>query len=585
MKKTLILTSVLALTACGGGSGGGAGTPAEITTPTTFTDRVAASNSVITNMVSNSKTQVAVYVANKLGSDASSVGLGNAGRSATTRGAFIPSANVGSGLDYDKAQELIELAEWLGDNTTTEQDIISMFDNSNEGKNKIKAALKLLDGMYCFVGGSAEETANRIIARRSANEFVAPLADLQKHSEIMTLDGVDLYTTEGYRLKFNVDTDGKIVSYEYPDFVTHNDDGTTTVSDDINIYDDDHNLIGQMHNPGEDDDDGLIMRQGDTNIFVQEGSIPLSEMSDEDPDANFVSAENITDVNGRLNLKLYDEYISYAKRLGLKYSDFGIMRHDFKTATFTATGLNEAGEQEVRQFIDAWGVMMTPFAGGYTSKKISDGDMATLANDGNITFSGTAVADVRYRDGLAYNGNGIDVPLTDDLMTDNGATLVFNQSGTQTLTADFSDDWYKIQAIKNADGTNQLIVFSDRNNDGVINDADRVTKTMDVDGDGTSRTYDFTISSSGVIPNGSGNGQITGDDENGWFMSGSSMTFTPNYYGDDGVPSEAVATMTYQYQDNVPMNKVDDGNGGFYFENANNSDGNINIDLGFGGTR
>jgi hypothetical protein len=180
---------------------------------------------------------------------------------------------------------------------------------------------------------------------------------------------------------------------------------------------------------------------------------------------------------------------------------------------------------------------------------------------------------------LAYNGNGIDVPLTDDIMTDNNATLVFNQSGTQTLTADFSDDWYKIQAIKNTDGTNHLIIFGDRNNDGKITNADRVTKTMDIDGDGASRTYDFTIASSdNNIPNEADNVRITGNDENGWYAT--SMTFTPNYYGDNGVPNEAVATMQYQYG---PMEKVIRGDSTYEFRDTNNGDGNINIELGFGG--
>lgn len=565
MKKYFVLTSVLALAACGGGSGGGGnGAPGAITTPTTFTDRVATSNSVITNMVSNSKTQVAVYVANKLGSDALTVGLGNAGRSATTRGAFVPSANVGSGLDYDKAQELIELAQWLGDNGTTEQDIISMFNNSKEDKNKIKAALKLMDDMYCFVGGSAEETANRIISRRSANDFVAPLAELEQHAKIMTLDGVDLFTSEGYRLKFNVDTDGKIVSYEYPDYLIHNDDGTVEFNGD--------------EYPVDDDTDGIIARKNNTNIFVQESEIPLSAMNDEDPDANIVSVDNITDVNDSIKVKLYDEYISYGKQLGLKYSDFGIMKNDFRTATFDVNGVNDAGKQEIREFLDAWGVTMTPFAGGYVSKKISDTDMATLANNGDITFTGTAVADVRYRDGYAYNGNGIDVPLTDGLMTDDGATLVFNQDGKQTLTADFSDDWYKIQAIKDTDGTNQLVVFGDRNGDGNIDENDRVTKKIDVDGDGTVRTYDFTIATS---PTG-----LDGDYNVIQSQDSHQMIFTTGYYGDNNTPNEATATMNYQFQNSSDWDWYQDPNDNNNWKpDDHGGDGNIGVELGFGGTR
>jgi len=616
MKKYLVLLSVLGLTACGGGGGGVGmgGAPRAVV----LKDSVAESNSVLTNMVSNSKTQVTVYVAKKLGEDASTVGLGNVGRSATTRGSFLPSANVGSGLDYDKAQELIELAEWLGNDSTSDQDIMAKFNTSTDDKNKIKAALKLLDGDQYFNGDSAEATANQIITQRSANAFVTQLAELHQRSEIMTLDGVDLFNSEGYRLKFNVDSDGKIISYEYPDFVTHNADGTTTVYEDINVYDSDDNPIGQLHNPAEDDSDGLIMRKGDTNRFVQESSIPLSEMNDENPDANFVSPENITNVNGIIKLKLYDEYISYAKQLGLRHSDFGIMKDDFTNATFTATGLNAAGKQEIRKFIDAWGVMITPFAGGYASKKMSDSEMTTLAGDATdnkMTFKGIAVADVRYRDGFAYNGNGIDIPLTDDMMTDNNATLVFDDTGTQTLTADFSANWYKIQAIEDADGTtNRLVVFGDRNGD---DSPDSVFKTVVYDGDvyggydgneydssvgdpfgsknvsynpstnKTTVTYNFTLGSSSADIIGGSNVQITGNDTDGWFANGESMTFTPNYYGDREPnldPKEGVATMHYQYQQNTALNKVDDGHGGFTFEDANGGEGNINIELGFGGT-
>ena len=240
----------------------------------------------------------------------------------------------------------------------------------------------------------------------------------------MTLDGVDLYTSQGERLKFNVDKNGVIISYEYPDYLVHNDDGSVNFT----RYDDD----GKHEYPTEDDSDGLIMRQDNTNIFVQENTIPLSTMNDEDPDANIVSIENIIDVNSDIIVKLHDEYISYGKQLGLKYADFGIMKNDFKKATFAASGLNEAGKQEVREFLDAWGIMITPFSGGYASKSISSEDMTALANNGDITFTGTAFADVRYRDGVAYNGNGIDVPLTDDMMTDDNATLVFDNTGTQT---------------------------------------------------------------------------------------------------------------------------------------------------------
>lgn len=572
MKKIAILTSILALAACGGGSGGGGSAPIIPENPIVpdipFVDTVADSNSEITGMISNSEYQVARYVAHKLGDYAADVNLS---RVATTRGAFVPKTPTGD-TDYDTARELVDLAAWLVDDTTSESDIVEMFNKSTLDKNKIKSALKLMDDMYCFVGGDAAETARRI----KDKDFEKPLADLQQKTEIMTLDGVDLYTSQGERLKFNVDKNGVIISYEYPDYLVHNDDGSVNFT----RYDDD----GKPEYPTEDDSDGLIMRQDNTNIFVQENTIPLSAMSDEDPDANIVSVENITDVNSDIIVKLHDEYISYGKQLGLKYADFGIMKNDFKKATFAASGLNEAGKQEVREFLDAWGIMITPFSGGYASKSISSEDMTALANNGDITFTGTAFADVRYRDGVAYNGNGIDIPLTDDMMTDDNATLVFDNTGTQTLTADFSNNWYKIQAIQSADGTNQLIVFGDRNGDGDINDDDRVTKSFDVDGDGTIRTYDFTLATSASGLTGDNNVMPEFDDQGNPFSTDSeSMAFRTGYYGDNNTPSEATATMRYSLDNSSDWEWVND-NGNLH-HNDNGGDGNINVELGFGGTR
>ena len=77
----LCLAMVLALTACGGGSGG-SGTPGgDVIIPPSDAfvpqeDTIAESNAVLTSMVSNSEYQVALYVSNKLGDDAESVGLG-----------------------------------------------------------------------------------------------------------------------------------------------------------------------------------------------------------------------------------------------------------------------------------------------------------------------------------------------------------------------------------------------------------------------------------------------------------------------------------------------------------------------------
>lgn len=542
MKKYAILTSVLVLTACGGGSGGGHGgsipdgTPGVTEKPfMPAADTVATSNSQITGMVSNSEAQVVTYVVNKLGDDAESVGLNNAARTATSRGAFVPSASAGD-MNYDKAKELMELAQWLGRDDTSAEDITAMFNKSNSDKNKIKSALKLLDDMWCYVGGSADETARRILEHRAANKFEKPLDEIKEKSEILTLDGAELYTTPWAdtltRLKFNVNKNGRIESVEYPD------------ADKILEQD-----------PDADIDVGPIMRDGETAFFVSKDTLKKDELTDEDPDGNFVSPENVL---GDVTMVFKDEYISYAKELGLKYSDFGILKTDFKKATFNADALTPAGQKELREFLDSWGVGIEAFAGGYRDKEVDSNRMKELAQNGEIKFTGVAVADVRVRDEKAYNGNGIDIPLTDAAMRDNAATLVFDQTGTQTLTADFSKDWYKIQAIKNADGKNSF-------------------KAIGGNGGNDER---FHLPSNDKLANNimdSADGNVN-DMGNPEYDAHNRMVFKTGYYGNNKNPDEAVVLINYDYN---PKDAINDGHGNM----ERDPDGSIHTIIGFGGKR
>lgn len=306
MKKYLVLTSVLALAACGGGSGGGNGgtndIPGSIETPekpfVPVKDTVAASNAQITGMVSNSETQVVTYVVNKLGNDAESVGFGNIARSTTSRAAFVPSVTAGN-TNYDKAKELMELAQWLGDDTTTHNDIVSMFNKSKSDQNKIKSALKLLDDMWCYVGGSADETARRILEHRAANKFDKPLGEIKEKSEIITLRDVYFLsadkefadTNEDFAFKFIINEDGQII-------------GLDTIDD------------GQNE---------IIKREGDKNKF-----------DTNDGDGSYATVNML------------------GNKIGLKYSDFGFLN------------MYENEDAEKADNV----LFSMPIAGGYTTKMI-----------------------------------------------------------------------------------------------------------------------------------------------------------------------------------------------------------------------
>lgn len=330
--KSILLSSLFILSACGGGSGS-----PEVNMPNKpdipfipQEDTVASSNAKITNMVSNSEYQVALFVSNKLGTDAESVGLGNVtDRGATTRGAFIPSHS--GELDYDKAAELVEMAGWLNQSDTSAEDIIAEF---NKDRNKIKAALKLLDDMYCFVGGDAAETARRILEIRGRNGFDDSLANLQDKSEIMTLDNANFKAifTSGVlnTLKFNVDKNGKIVSLIVPDAEE----------------------IMETH-PGSTVPDTEIVRQGNTNRFIYT-----------DPDSN----------------KWPMDYISYAKDLKLKYADFGVLQTDLQELGYGIRYVPFAGGYENKK-IDTDSMIDLAQANDLTFTGIAQGDVTY--NDGN----------------------------------------------------------------------------------------------------------------------------------------------------------------------------------------------------------
>ena len=88
------------------------------------------------------------------------------------RVAFSKKTTGNSG--YDNARELADIAFWLAKEDTTKQEIIDLFNSTEQidnktvkGRTKIQAALKLLSDSYCFVGGNAQETADRILDKRA----------------------------------------------------------------------------------------------------------------------------------------------------------------------------------------------------------------------------------------------------------------------------------------------------------------------------------------------------------------------------------------------------------------------------------
>lgn len=425
MKKLAIFTSILALAACGGGSGGGGSAPIipenPIVPDTPFVDTVADSNSEITGMISNSEYQVARYVAHKLGDYASDVNLS---RVATTRGAFVPKTPTGD-TDYDTARELVDLAAWLANDTTTKDEIESMYKRSSADKNKIKAALKLMDDMYCFVG-TAEETANRIISRRDANEFVAPLTDLQQKTEIFDINTVNFdlaagrMSDYGQKIKFSTDERGRIKDItlsDNPIFDGVNRDGENGT----------FTLTGQSiyrYSIPIDDTEEEFFAEGAPTIEVLQNKLraQIAERFATDTDqyehynsiVDGLSDEIVADAGGKQILNATFTPELKGGDVGLKYSDFGLMHIQTHFQGRDPEVISEA------------------IAGGYQTKAVENIETA-------MHFEGRTIGSVQYRhygdDKVIENAS---VPLS------GRAYMEYNPgNGSQQVNLEFND-WYNV---------------------------------------------------------------------------------------------------------------------------------------------
>ena len=188
---------------------------------------------------------------------------------------------------------------------------------------------------------------------------------------------------------------------------------------------------------------------------------------------------------------------SYAKELGLQYTDFG---------TFTAAeGTTISGRDEAGAVI--------PFVGGYLAKNISTEDLKE-----DVTFKGIAKGMVNPANETGAVDLGIE---------DKNATLAFNKTtGEETFSASFSN-WYDVKLVNKGDRVQSF----------EVNDAGREI-------DGLYQLKNPPLNA--------------GEDE--------VVSFEKGYFGDSGIPEEAV--MLLQYQQHVGQTK---------------DDGNLNVFIGFGG--
>lgn len=480
MNKYVVFMSVLVLSACGGGHHDGAVgnyEPGGIIAPVNYEDAVEKNNSEVTSMRSNSKYQVARYVANKLGKDADLIDL--------SRSAFVPQAPTGN-IDYDKAQELVDLAGWLVNESTTENDIISMFNNSSNDKHKIKLALKLMDDMYCFVGGNAAKTAERIVARRA--ELSGPLADLQRRTEVLDLANAS-FKTSSMLLNTGVD-DGAIITFETEEDgrikkITMSLEGVTDEDEEIDMKID-------------------AARRGDTNVFA-DGSISFK-------------VDGVENVDNNDDFGLLYESGGKKYKTGLRYADFGVIQW------------GDAGNYDTSNY----------FAGGYDAKRTdmdANGNidytrMNQLAHNAvneKLIFSGVADGTVR----IGSMSDDSDVLYTDNNKLDlsTTATLEFS-NGVSILTANF-DRWYDVTATMDNTGKLSDLRFTNGNKQGFYHSDDYDFKwqrdDVSLDSHVAEATRNIDLSS-------------PGDPDHTETVVRDGFV---QYYGDNGNPTEAVGVIKY----------------------------------------
>lgn len=457
MKKSIVLISLLALTACGGGSGGGSGASignpgGDIINPSfgSVSEEVKASNAEILTMNStvSDETKRTAYIKEVFGDEYDDVmaaiqqtdlpvsfSLNRNGSVRAGGNNVCKSERDCNQLLFDKMLETLQ-----------NLDNIDSLDEKGVRYALIAAGFKdALPGNWDDIKAYVKEHKNEIVNKA---EEVYETPGQGKPEEIRLNGAVfsALITTGASDLmKLQIDDEGRVIGVNFDDVGS----GSSKYSP-AKLY------------------TGLS-RIGDTDRFEF----------------------NSQNTSGELIME------SYAKELGLKYTDFG---------TFTAAeGTTIYGRDESGATI--------PFMGGYLAKNISTEDLKE-----DVTFKGIAKGMVN-----PANGTGA----TDLVIEDKNATLAFNKStGEETFSASF-DNWYDVKLINKGDSVQSF----------EVNDMGRQIDDI------------YQLKNP---PLNAGENEV--------------FSFEKGYFGDNGVPEEAV--MLLQYQQHVGQ--------------ANDEE-NLNLFLGFGG--
>ncbi|HIU65865.1 MAG TPA: hypothetical protein IAC63_04490 [Candidatus Enterousia avicola] len=409
MRKSVFFVSLLALAACGGGSGGGTSggiinpTPGEIVRPEyegSVSADIVDSNKKILSMDSSilDETARTAYLKEQFGEDG-----------------------------YNEY-----LAELRGENTETEVSTQSLTNragtsrkNGNSDKNICKSEhdcnQKIFDNMLAVLNDldnldtmDEKDVKNALIAAGFKDEIPGTWDDIKawirgNATEIINQGGEVLNDPgKGKATEF------KLNNAEFKTMLTTMKTGLPADEMTLNIDEKTGEVIGIKFA-----DVGSGSGEHNPEIFYNEG-IDRKEATNE-----FVFDDEVaSNSSGSFKMESY----ANVKELGLRYSDFGVL---------VATDGTKVNGNDISGF-------QIPFVGGYEVKHIAAAD---IRNNEDLTeeifFKGIAKGTVE-----APNESGKPALAIED----NNAYLAFNrENGSETLSANF-DNWYRVDISKTPEG-------------------------------------------------------------------------------------------------------------------------------------
>ncbi len=424
MKKLVLLTSVLALAACGGGSGGSGGgagigdvpgipeTPNTPDTPTieapvliteTISDTVRASNASVTGIALDNRAELIDMVEQTLGKT-----YQDEETSAATY-----SLRAGHGMDNDKRWEWAKgKINHMGWFDKSDEDLLAKLNEYKEqGEAAYNKFINDLKDAFTLIGGSAGDFDSFLDSDDCAGlaGFIAGIIggdlkdDFEQTKEDMQYKEFDLSGVKFYRgnahdageyIQLKLDNNGEIKQMYMSDAGTFDRSNT--------------NSQFAFHGYRYEVDGHEFMSA--TKITTDE---ELRRILQDYSSIEDVSDITLADVEEQ-EVSYSIDMTTFGRDIGLQYSDFGQILLSANNSSNPGYGM---------------------FAGGYDDKKI---DVKNIDNATEMMFTGTAIANVKLEE-------------EEKLLAPAEATLTFNPSTqTEELNMSFSD-WHDVQITRSGD--------------------------------------------------------------------------------------------------------------------------------------